>query len=270
MEFKRKLAKAVVKNNSLLCVGLDPDHTKLPSGVGQLEFNKSIIDATADLVSAYKPNPAFYEALGSKGIDNLEKTFDYIRERYPDIPTILDFKRGDIGNSNRGYAEFAFESLGADAVTLQVYFGQESVQPFLDYVDKGIFLMVRTSNPGGGEFQDLLIDGRPLYQHVAQAIVDRWNGNGNAMFLSGATYPEEIRVLRQIAGPDMPFLSPGIGPQGAITTEAAQAGLNDQGTGLIINSSRQVIFASSGSDFAEGARREAEKIRDTINQMRRR
>jgi orotidine-5'-phosphate decarboxylase len=252
----------------LLCIGLDPDKAKLPVGHDQFTFNKAIIDATANLVCAFKPNPAFYEAHGSEGVIHLEKTCQYLKEMYPEIPLILDFKRGDIGNTNQAYASAAFDQLYADAVTLHTYLGQEAIQTFLDYKDKGIFLMVRTSNPGAGEFQDLEIMGKPLYQHIAQAIVDKWNTNKNCMFITGATYPDELRHLRKIAGPDMPFLSPGIGPQGAITDDAARAGLNAHGTGLILNSSRQVIFASSGSDFAEAARAEATKLRDSINSLR--
>ncbi len=269
MEFIKLLNAVVAKNDTLLCIGLDPEFSKLPVGHDQFTFNKAIIDATADVVCAYKPNSAFYEALGSEGMVYLEKTCQYIKQSYPHIPIILDFKRGDIGNTNKAYARAAFDVLYADAVTLQVYFGQESLQAFLDYKDKGIFLMVRTSNPGGGEFQDLQIDGMPLYQHVAQAIVDKWNANGNCMFLTGATWPEELRALRTIAGNDMPFLAPGMGPQGAITSEAAHAGMNDQCEGLILSSSRQVIFAGSGTNFAEAARAEAIKVRDEINVIRR-
>ena len=268
MTFLEKLDAAVGKNNSLLCVGLDPDHTRLPAGLNQFEFNKAIIDATADLVCAFKPNPAFYEALGSEGIGYLEQTCAYIKTNHPDIPIIFDFKRGDIGNTNNAYAEFAFDRLHADAVTLHTYLGQEAIQTFLDYQDKGIFLMVRTSNPGAGEFQDLKLEGTPLYQHVAQEIVDKWNANANCMFIVGATYPEEAKILRRIAGNTMPFLMPGLGAQGADAEAAVKGGLTTTGKGLVINASRDIIFASAEQDFADVARQKATELRDQINSYR--
>lgn len=268
MDFKAKLARSIAKNNSLLCVGLDPDQNKLPLNTDQFTFNKAIIDATADLVCAFKPNPAFYEALGSKGIVNLEKTCDYIKSNYPDIPIIFDFKRGDIGNTNNAYAKFAFDVLQADAVTLQTYLGQEAIQAFLDYKDKGIFLMVRTSNPGAGEFQDLVINGNHLYQYIAQSIIEKWNKNSNCMLIVGATFPEEARYLREIAGESMPFLMPGLGAQGGEVSAAVKAGLNSEGTGLIINSSRAILFASHEQDFAAAARAQAQSVRKEINLYR--
>ncbi len=268
MTFLEKLDVAVAKNNSLLCVGLDPDHTRLPAGLNQFEFNKAIIDATADLVCAFKPNPAFYEALGSEGIAYLEKTCAYIKSNYPNVPIIFDFKRGDIGNTNNAYAEFAFDRLFADAVTLHTYLGQEAIQTFLDNKEKGIFLMVRTSNPGAGEFQDLKLEGIPLYQHVAKEIVEKWNTNKNCMFIVGATFPNEAKILRQIAGDTMPFLMPGLGAQGGNASAAIRAGLTSTGSGLVINASREIIFASNDKAFAEAAREKAKTLRDEINKYR--
>ncbi len=269
MTFLEKLDACVAKNGSLLCVGLDPDLSKLPNGQDQFSFNKAIIDATADLVCAFKPNPAFYEALGSAGIVNLEKTCQYVRQNYPDIPIILDSKRGDIGNTNKFYAQAAFQVLQTDAVTLQPYFGKESLEPFIEYKDKGLIIMCKTSNPGGGEFQDLLIEeDMKLYEYVAHRVVEEWNEYGNCLLMVGATYPSELVAVRQIAGPTMPILVPGLGAQKGDLSALLKAGLNGDGTGLIINSSRETIFASSGSDFADAARETGQLLRDEINNYR--
>lgn len=267
MTFLEKLDAAVTQNNSLLCVGLDPDVDKLPIGQDVVSFNQAIIDATADLVCAFKPNSAFYEARGAAGITELKQTCTYIHEKYPDIPIILDFKRADIGNTNNYYAQFAFEELGVDAVTIQPYLGQEAVQAFLDYSDKGIIVLCRTSNAGAGEFQDLLVDGRKLYMQVAENVATKWNTNGNCLLVVGATYPDELAEVRRIVG-DMPILLPGVGAQGGDVEAALQAGLNNAGRGLIINSSRGVLYASAGEDFAEASRTVAEQTRDEINKYR--
>lgn len=269
MTFIEKLSGAVKKNNSLLCVGLDSDEPKLPAGQNQLSFNKAIIDATHDLVCAYKPNAAFYEALGAEGVETLKATCDYINENYPEVPIILDAKRADIGNTNGGYVSFAYEYLGADAITLHPYLGGEALEPFLEIEDKGAVILCRNSNPGAGEFQDLSVDGMPLYEKVAHAVKDSWNTRGNCLLVVGATYPEEAAKVRKIVGDDMWLLVPGVGAQGADVEATVKAAQNSRGDGMIINSARGIIFASSGDDFAEAARKEAKKLRDEINAHRR-
>ncbi len=273
MDFINKLKAIWDKNNSLLCVGLDPDMAKLPehlrdSDAPYFTFNKAIIDATADLVCAYKPNSAFYEARGAAGIQELQLTCAYIHEKYPDIPIILDFKRGDIGNTNNQYASFAFDYIGADAVTIQPWQGGEAIQVFLDYKDKGIIVLDRTSNAGSGEFQDLLVNNRKLYLQVAENVRDNWNKNGNCLLVVGATFPQEMTEIRQLVGNDMIFLVPGMGAQGGDAEATVKAGLNSAGAGLIINSSRSIIFAASGEDFAEVVRQKATETRDEINSYR--
>jgi len=272
MNFLEKLDKAVEKNNSLVCVGLDPDLDKLPGQFktvddGFYEFCKAIVDATHDLVCAYKPNPAFFEALGSTGIVNLEKICSYIHENYPEIPIIYDCKRGDIGNTNKAYAVSAFEHLQVDAVTLHPYFGKSSLQPFLDYKDKGMIIMIKSSNEGSGELQDLSVGDLRLFEHVSKQAKDNWNDNGNIVLMVGATYPAELESVRKIAGEEMRILVPGVGTQGG-ASEMLKAGLNSQGKGLIINSSRSILYASSDEDFAQAARTETEKLKTQINQFR--
>lgn len=266
MNIQEKLDAIVAKNNSLLCVGLDADTSKLPETFqgkpdGQFEFNKMIIDATHDLVCAYKPNAAFYEADGPAGIDNLKLTFEYIQMTYPDIVTILDAKRGDIGNTNDGYINFAFEYLGADSITLHPYMGRESLQPFLDRKDKGAILLCRTSNPGAGELQDLKIEGKELYKVVAEKVTKEWNSNENCMLVVGATVPEELAQVRTLTGDSMTFLVPGVGAQGGDVEKTVKAGKNTKGAGIIINSARGIIFAAN-------PREEAQKLRDQINSFR--
>jgi len=268
MTFAQKLAAAVEKNNSLLCVGIDPDVAKLPEDYDQLRFSKAIVDATAGLVCAFKPNPAFFESQGAEGIQALKEICDYIRHEYPEIPIIFDFKRGDIGNTNAQYAKFAFDYIGADAVTYQIYMGIEPLEPLLAYPDKAVFALVRTSNPGGGEVQDLIVEGKPLYEYLTEKAAHEWNKSGNLMLVAGATYPAELAKMREIAGDDMIFLVPGVGSQGADPEEVIKAGMNKKGAGLIINASRSIIFASHESNFAEAAREKATELRDVINKNR--
>jgi len=273
MDFLQKLDAAVTKNDSLLCVGLDADFDRLPehlknSATPLFDFNKAIIDATADLACAFKPNTAFYESRGAAGIEELKQTCDYINEKYPDIPIIVDLKRADIGNTNKHYAIFAFDYLGAGAVTVHPWLGREAVQPFLDRKDKGIIVLCRNSNAGAGEFQDLQVDGRPLYMHVAENVAKQWNANGNCLLVVGATYPEEMAKVRQLVGDDMVFLVPGLGAQGGDAEAVIKAGKNPAGRGLIINSARAILYASSGQDFAKAARAKATETRDTINKYR--
>jgi len=269
MNFAAKLTESIDRADSLLCVGLDPGFAILPASArDQFEFNKAIIDATHDLVSVYKPNPAFYEARGADGVAALKRTCDYIKSEYPEIPILIDAKRGDIGNTNAGYVEYVFDYLGADAVTVHPYFGSESLGRFLEREDKGIIVLCRSSNPGSGEFQDLLVDGEKLHVRVARAVVEKWNTRGNCLLMVGATYPEDLREVRTIAGPDMPLLIPGVGAQGGDLAETMKAGLGGNRRGLIISSSRAIIFASSDEDFATAARVEAQKLRDEINSYR--
>src|SRR5437868_2337701 len=265
MEFLERLAAAMERNNSLVCIGLDAQAERLPAhlkGTERIfEFNKAIIDKTVDLVCAYKPNSAFYEAGGAAGIEQLKKTCDYLKAEYPQLPIILDAKRADIGNTNDEYAKFAFDYLGADAITLHPYLGGEALQPFLNHKDKGMIILCRTSNPGAGELQDLKTGGQKLFQLIAQRVREGWNKNGNCLLVVGATYPAELAKLREIMGNEFTFLVPGVGAQGGDIEKTVQAGLNSRGQGIIVNSSREIIFASGGVDFAEVARRKTEQLR---------
>lgn len=265
MIFQQKLDAIIAKNNSLVCVGLDSEFEKFPDTVKalphpQFEFNKTIIDSTHDLVCCYKPNTAFYEARGIEGITDLKLTCDYINEKYPEIAILLDAKRADIGNTNKGYVSFAFDYLKTDAITLHPYLGKEAIQPFLDQSDKGCIILCRTSNPGGGELQDLQINNEPLYMHIAKIVSQDWNGNNNCLLVIGATYPEELKKIRAVAA-GMTFLIPGIGAQGGDLESTLKNGLTQEKTGLIISSSRAIIFADSPRD-------EAIKLRDEINSYR--
>lgn len=273
MDFKRKLSASWAKNNSLLCVGLDPNMDMLPAGFRDREtpffdFSQAIIDATADLVCAFKPNSAFFEARGSAGIEELKLTCDYIKRAHPDIPIILDFKRGDIDTTNKHYTTFAFDYLNVDAVTVQPYEGRLAFQPFLDRQDKGIMVLCRMSNEGSGEFQDMLVNGRKLYLHVAEHVRDEWNANGNCQLVVGATYPKELAEIRALVGDDMIFLVPGFGAQGGQLEATIKAGITSRGDGLIINSSRAIIYADAGDNFAEATRQMATQARDKINLYR--
>lgn len=273
MDFKKKLTARWDKSNSLLCVGLDPDMAKLPTHLQSdptpyFTFNKAIIDATADLVCTYKPNTAFYEARGAAGIEELKRTCDYLRDQYPDIPIILDFKRGDIGNTNSQYAVFAFDYLGADAITVQSWPGREALQPFLDWKDKGIIVWCKASNPGSGEFQDLEVKGRKLYLQTAENVKNDWDTNDNCLLVVGATHPAELAEVRQLVGDGMVILVPGLGAQGGDLEATLKAGLNEAGTGLIINSSRDILYVGDGEDFADVAQAQARLVRDEINKYR--
>lgn len=257
-----------------LCIGLDTDVSKVPPSlrpaddlaVRMLAFNEKIVDATGDVACAYKPNSAYYEALGSAGVFVLEKTIEYINDHAPGVPVIVDGKRGDIDNTNEAYASFLFDQMGADAATVQPYFGRESLAPILARRDKAIFVLARTSNPGAGEFQDLVVDGVPLYMRVAQAVAQTWNYNGNCGLVIGATYPDELRRVRDHVPHELPILMPGIGIQGGNLADAvhAVAGLQKA---FIINASRSIIFASPGSDFDEAARREAMSLSSAIESV---
>lgn len=265
--FRDKLAAAVRQNDSLVCVGLDTDPSQLLAGVSMLDFNREIIAATDDLVCAYKINLAFYEAQGSAGYAALEQA---IKDVPSSVPVIADAKRGDIGNTARAYASAVFDVLGCDAVTVSPYLGGDSLEPFLDYADRGVFILCRTSNPGGRDFQSLEVDYQgqklPLYQVVARKSGD-WNKNGNVGLVVGATAPEELAEVRRLQ-PEMPLLVPGIGAQGGDLAATLRHGLRVDHAGVIINSSRGIIYASKGADFAEAARRAADELRLEINRLR--
>jgi orotidine-5'-phosphate decarboxylase len=258
-----------------VCVGLDSDYAQLPLSIQNpknpaasiLAFNQAIIDATHDLVCAYKPNIAFYEAYGDIGLQALQHTIAYIHQIAPDVPVILDAKRADIGNTNLGYVKEAFEYLKADAITVHPYLGEEALRPFLDQKNKGIIVLCRTSNPGGSEFQNLTINGEPLYQIVARNVATKWNIHGNCALVAGATHLEELRAIREIIGDEMPLLIPGIGAQGGDLEKTIAASKNSQNSGMIISASRSIIFASQGPDFAEAARRETQQLHQTILEL---
>ena len=276
----RQMLEAKWSLGNFVCVGLDSEFKKIPEYAYQggnecdvsientiVAFNRAIVEATKDLVCAYKPNAAFYEAYGTEGMAALHRSIADIHAIAPDVPVILDAKRADIGNTNNGYAQMAFNFLQADAITVHPYLGQEAMQPFLDYKDMGVIVLCRTSNPGAGEFQDLLVNSEPLYRFVARRVSTEWNKNGNCTLVVGATYPDELREIRRLVG-DMPILIPGIGAQGGDVEKTVTAGKDSRGQGMIINSSRGIIFASKGQDFAEAARRETEKLHKLINQYR--
>lgn len=259
MRFIDKLLAISRRNKSLLCVGLDPDPALMPK-VNIAEFLKAIIDSTKDLVCAYKPNFAFYEALGIEGIKTLDQIIHYIPD---DIPIIGDAKRSDIGNTARAYAAAVLERFGCDAVTVNPYLGFDSIEPFLNYKDKGIFILCRTSNKGAHDFQDITdLSGKPLYRRVAEKALE-WNTNDNLGLVVGATYPEELKQMRQLC-PDMPLLIPGIGTQGGDLELAIKYGVDSKGEKAIINVSRQVLYASKDKNFANAAGEKAREIRRDI------
>jgi orotidine-5'-phosphate decarboxylase len=268
--FIELLERSWDRSDSLVCVGLDPEIERFPPPISAqaspiFQFNKAIIDATADLVCAYKPQFAHYAAYEAE--DQLERTIEYIHRSYPGIPVILDSKRGDVGNTAERYAIEAFERYGADAVTVNPYLGGDSLEPFLKYENKGVIILCRTSNPGARDLQDLEIGGRRLYHTVAELAARRWNSRGNCLLVVGATYPRELAEVREIVG-NMPLLVPGVGAQGGDVAQAVQNGQTPQGAGLIISSSRSILYASSADDFAAAARKAAETLRNQINASR--
>jgi orotidine-5'-phosphate decarboxylase len=266
LNFNEKLNNATDKNNSLLCIGLDPDPELMPSKLDVFKFNKDIIDATSELVCAYKLNLAFYEALDD-GIDILKRTIKYIPK---DIPVIGDAKRGDIGNTARAYAKAIFITLGCDATTVNPYLGYDSLEPFIGYWDKGIFILCRTSNPGAVDFQNLIFETENARLSLFEIVAIRaalWNKQGNIGLVVGATYPDELKLIRQ-THPDMLLLIPGIGTQGGDLASSVRYGVNAMGRKAILTSSRQIIYASQDKDFAEAARRVAADLRERINYYR--
>ena len=270
--FIARVWAAADARDSLLCVGLDPEPEKFPASIRALslpvfEFNKRIVDATAEFACCFKPQFAHYAALGAE--DQLLATIRYIHERHPGLPVILDSKRGDIGSTAEKYAQESFVRYGADAVTVNPYLGFDSVEPYLKWQDRGVIILCRTSNAGARDFQDLEVDGRKLYRHVAERVVQRWNGAGNCLLVVGATYPAELAEVRSVVGTQVPFLVPGIGAQGGDVEAAVKAGRTPDGRGLLVNSSRGILYAGKGDDFADAARAAARTLRDEINRHRR-
>ena len=266
--FAQRLEHAWEKSHSLVCVGLDPDPKQMPID-DVFEFNRRIVDATCDLVCAYKPNLAFYAALKMEGLHALEQTVKYIREKAPHVVLLGDAKRGDIGPTAQAYATAMFDFWGFDALTASPYLGEDSVEPFLERPEKGVFLICRTSNPGSADFQALIVyDGeklRPLYQVVADRASD-WNRHCNVGLVVGATQPRELEEVRGMHQ-QMPILIPGVGAQGGDLENAVLGGIDPHGRGAIINSSRNVIYASNGLDFDEAARAEVKQLRKRINSI---
>ncbi|MBS0545431.1 MAG: orotidine-5'-phosphate decarboxylase [Proteobacteria bacterium] len=278
MHFMTALKAAWQQRNSLLCVGLDPDPAKFPAHLqgrtdAIFEFCKAIVDATADLVCCFKPQIAYFAARRAE--DQLEALIEHIHAKHPAIPVILDAKRGDIGSTAEQYAIEAFERFKADAITVNPYMGRDSVDPYLAYPDKGVILLCRTSNPGGSDLQFLEVEtprGRmKLYEHVACTVAEEWNASGNCGLVVGATFPAEIARVRELTG-DMPLLVPGIGAQGGDIAATLAAGRTANGAGLMINSSRAILYAgveaNGGEEFAEAARKVALDTRDAINAHR--
>ena len=268
--FVARLYAAAARNDSLVCVGLDPELEKLPAQIRALpqpifEFNRRIVDATAGYACCYKPQFAHYAALGAE--EQLLATIRYIHEKHPGLPVILDSKRGDIGSTAAKYAQESFERYGADAVTVNPYLGFDSVEPYLKWKDRGVIILCRTSNPGARDFQDLDAGGKRLYRHVAERVARDWNAGGNCMLVIGATYPEELAEIRAVVG-DLPFLVPGVGAQGGDVAAAVRAGRTQDGLGMVLNSSRGIIYAGSGEGFADAARNAARALRDEVNQYR--
>lgn len=269
MNFQHRLNQIIKKNNSLVCVGLDPELEKLPRHLLSkrdpiVQFNKAIIDATADLVCAYKPNIAFYEAHGLDGLKQLKKTIDYLKRRYPDIPIILDAKRADIANTAKMYAQAAFDYWQADAITVYPHLGLDSLEPFLSYKDKLIIVLIKTSNPDSGVFQDLPVKGVPYYIAIANEI-KKWPHQNLGIFV-GATYPRQLKKLRELF-PNHIFLSAGFGVQKGMIEQAVKAGIDTYKKGIMFNASRSILYVD-GDHFAQKARVKAQKLRNLINTYR--
>ena len=261
--------------DSLVCVGLDPEPAKFPAIFvddpdAVFHFCRDIVDATAEYACSFKPQIAHFAALGAE--DALARLVAHIHAQHPTIPVILDSKRGDIGSTAQHYATEAFDRYGADAVTVNPYLGRDSVQPFLDRADRGVVVLCRTSNPGAADLQDLVVQsgdgvGRPLYQHVAETVARDWNGNGNCALVVGATWPAQLREVRAIVG-DMPLLVPGVGAQGGDVEAVVSNARTANGDGVIVSSSRAILYASGGADFAIAAAAAARALRDGINRYR--
>lgn len=264
MNFLEKLAGAIRRNKSFVCVGLDPDLLLIPKGISVVDFNRAIIKATSDLVCAYKPNLAFYEAIGTNGMTILKETIKSIPSH---IPVIADAKRNDIGNTAKVYAKAIFDTMGFDACTVNPTLGYDSVEPFIQYQEKGIFMLCRTSNKGSADFQSLRCQtdtGTKLFYEIVAEKACSWNKYGNIGLVVGATYPEELTAVRKNY-PEMPFLIPGVGAQGGDLTLTVRNGIDTKRERMVINSSRHILYASCGKDFVEAARKATLTIRDKIN-----
>lgn len=271
MTFTEQLQNAWAQQNSLLTLGLDPDPRRFPphlqhSKTAIFDFCTGIVDACAPYVSAFKPQIAYFAS--SQAESQLETLCAYIKDKYPNLPIILDAKRGDIGSTARHYAIEAFVRYGADAVTVNPYMGTDSIEPYFEWPDKGVIILCRTSNPGGSDLQFMtLADGTPLYLHVAKLAAKKWNTHGQCGLVVGATFPNEIAKVREVVG-DMPLLVPGIGAQGGDIPATVKAGLTTQGTGMMINSSRAILYASAKEDWQQAAAQVAQSTRDAINAAR--
>jgi orotidine-5'-phosphate decarboxylase len=270
MTFAEKLEAAQKKNKSLVCAGLDPEAGKIPAFLKSkkdfiYEFNRAIVDATKDLVCCYKPQIAYYSGQGAE--DQLLRTIEYIRTVCPEVPVIMDVKRGDIGSTAEMYAKEAFDIYKADAATVNPYMGTDALKPFLDRADKGVFILCRTSNPSASELQSLTSGGREIYKIVAELARDKWSYNKNACLVVGATCPDELGEIRKTC-PEMTFLVPGVGAQGGDAAKVMALGKNSSGAGVVINSSRGIIHASQDESFAEKARAAAAALRELINKHR--
>ncbi len=271
MGFIEKLRRRWREADTLLCVGLDPDPAKFPAHLATdpdrlFRFCREIADATAEFACAFKPQIAYFAAHAG-GEDALARLIAHIHSAHPEVPVVLDAKRGDIGSTAEQYAAEAFDRFGADAVTLNPYMGHDSAAPFLARAERGCIFLCHTSNPGARDFQELLVDGEPLYQRVAATIAGAWNRNGNCALVVGATFPQELRAIRERVG-DMPLLVPGVGAQGGDVAAVVEHGRSADGTGLMINSSRGILYASRGEDHAEAAAAAARALRDQINRCR--
>ncbi len=271
MNFINKLRERWRAADTLLCVGLDPDPARFPDAFvsdpdALFHFCRDIVDATSEFACAFKPQIAYFAA-HNDGEAQLQRLIAHIAGAHPDVPVILDAKRGDIGSTAEQYAVEAFDRFGADAVTLNPYMGFDSAQPFLQRNDRGCIFLCHTSNPGSRDFQELMVDGEPLYMRVAATIARSWNTDGNCALVVGATFPEELKVIRGIVG-DMPLLIPGIGAQGGDIEAVVRNGRDSNGAGLMINSSRAILYAYSGEGFAEAAADVARETRDAINRWR--
>jgi orotidine-5'-phosphate decarboxylase len=268
--FIEQLQDAWRRNGSLVCVGLDPEPARFPAAVRDgpdaiFEFCRAIVDATAAAVCCFKPQFAHFAA--HRAEDALERLIAHIHAQHPGIPVILDAKRGDIGSTAQQYAVEAFDRYGADAVTVNPYLGRDSAQPFLERADRGVVLLCRTSNPGARDLQDLMVGGRPRYQHVAERVARDWNGHGNCALVVGATYPRELAQVRTLVA-DMPLLVPGVGAQGGDVAAVVHNGRTAAGTGLIVSSSRAILYAAGDEHFAAAAGAAARALRDEINRYR--
>ena len=267
-----ELLDARTATGAHLCVGLDTAAAAVPGAIDRtlsaeervVVFNECIVEATLDIAAAFKPNTAFYEALGAMGWEALRRTVAHIHRVAPEVPVIVDAKRGDIGSTNEGYVRALFDEVGADAVTVHPYLGEQALRPFLDRVGAGVFVLARTSNPGAGEFQDLLVDGVPIYRHVARAVTSGWSAQACLGLVVGATYPRELDEIRADVGPSVPLLIPGVGAQGGDLQASVRSNRQVGSRAFLISVSRGIVGAARGNDFADGARVAARELDDHI------